>query len=300
MRLSRTGTSNLKGYAGYEFDDVIQRRWSHYAQKSRILNATLGRYLTRQSSTVGISTCQPIASSSYIYTPTGELGPPDPAIPTSYDSSPCGQLLTSCFASNRTVQSLYQQLLFCLDDPAHNTHGADPCLTPSDFIQCQPCVPPVCGKFTPPFVPSVNCFTTPGGISICNGPQCLQAGCSVLIEELAHALHFCQYRKSHPFQPLPGGGSQRPDGWGSGESCVCSETEAKKLVPGHSCNTGDSLDCCLSVCAPVPPYFGTCHSHFLAPGDSDKSKVAACLAFCQEKMATGGCGGPYFIPDFGS
>jgi hypothetical protein len=43
--LTSNDIGNYKGYAGYEFDDVIQRRWSTWHVRHRVLTSTLGRWM---------------------------------------------------------------------------------------------------------------------------------------------------------------------------------------------------------------------------------------------------------------
>jgi RHS repeat-associated protein len=45
--LTSDDVGNLKGYAGYEFDNTIQRHWSTWHVRHRVLTSNLGRWLQR-------------------------------------------------------------------------------------------------------------------------------------------------------------------------------------------------------------------------------------------------------------
>jgi hypothetical protein len=45
--LTSDDVGNDKGYAGYEFDDVIQRRWSTWQVRNRVLSSNLGLWMQR-------------------------------------------------------------------------------------------------------------------------------------------------------------------------------------------------------------------------------------------------------------
>jgi RHS repeat-associated protein len=279
--LTSNDIGNDKGYAGYEFDATIQRHWSTWHVRHRVLTSNLGRWMQRDplgyidgENLHAYCNAQPVLrnDSSGLFSngqddsgyPGQWISPLDPVQPGIGSlTGDCKAALGQCRSDPR-VQPLLDEITLCysmqgFDFPEVN----DPIWK---RIRCAKCID--CGLFSQPGRDAGSVQypdnPSPGMIRICWPPKQECPGnpttpgnlCDTVVEELTHMRQHCEYR-----------GAATLDQYNLPNHCICQEYQAKQNLSGFSaCSAGAFEDCCMEVC-------GSCAmDHF--------PDFAACVSSC--------------------